>query len=523
MKKILLSFVAILAMTLGVYAQFTEQATGFSAASRGIRNIVAIDDQVVWAAAYDGSGGAAPCEDITITTNGGTLWTPHTIPGIANLDIANITAVNAQKAWTCMFPPAATTTGQGIYYTSDGGATWTRQATATFSAAASFADVVYFWDQNLGYCMGDPINGEFEIYTTDDGGTTWTLVPAANIPNPVSGEFGVVGYFASYGDITWFGTNKGRVYKSIDNGHNWTVSTIPGWSAIYVFPYFMDELNGFAGDRSTAGNGLLAKTTDGGATWTTLTTTGNVFTNDMSYVPGTPNTWVTSGAASGFTGVTYSFDNCATWNDMGPTIGTQFLSMAWVNDSTGWVGGFSVDATTGGMNKFNSILAPGDFTADNVAIVKGGTVNYTITQGAHSSSTVQWTLPGGTPATSSQRHPAVVYNTPGTYNVTLKVTNSWGVTTKVKTGYIYVGGVGMNDLSAVNVSVFPNPVNGVLNIQASVNVQEVKIMSMTGQVVYTQATDASDLTINTSDLRSGVYNLQIKTASGVVNKKIVVN
>ena len=214
MKKILLSFVAILAFTLGVSAQWAEQATGFSAASRGIRNICAVNSQVLWAAAYDGSGGAAPCQDITITTNGGTLWTPHTIAGVTNLDIANIVAYDATKAWACMYPPATTTTGQGIYKTTDGGVTWVRQASATFSNASSFADFVYFWDPNLGYCVGDPINGEFEIYTTDDGGTTWTLVPGANIPNPVSGEYGVIGYFCVVGDITWFGTNKGQIGRA---------------------------------------------------------------------------------------------------------------------------------------------------------------------------------------------------------------------------------------------------------------------------------------------------------------------
>jgi len=523
MKKILLSFVAMLALTLGVSAQFVDQATGFATASRGIRNICAINGQTLWAAAYDGSGAAAPCEDITITTNGGTLWTPHTIPGITNLDIANIAAVDAQKAWTCMYPPAATTTGQGIYKTSDGGLTWTHQATALFTNANSFADFIYMWDQNLGYCVGDPINGKFEIYTTDDGGTTWTAIPAANSPAPVSGEYGVIGYFSVVGDITWFGTNKGRVYKSTDNGHNWTVSQIPGWTAKYVQPFFRDAMNGFGADRSTGSTGGLVKTTDGGTTWTAVTTTGNVFTNDQSYVPGTPTTWVTSGAATGFTGVTYSFDDGTTWNDMGPTIGTQYLAMAWINDSTGYVGGFNADATTGGMSKFTSLLAPCDFTANNVAVAKGGSVTYSITDGAHSTSTVAWTCPGGTPATSTNRHPTIVYNTPGTYNVTLTVTNSWGNTVKLKTGYIYVGGVGINEHSAATVSVFPNPAKDVLNIQGSQNIQEVSLMNMVGQVVYTQTTDASTLTINTSDLKSGVYNLRIKMADGFINKKVVVN
>ncbi|MEI7663933.1 MAG: T9SS type A sorting domain-containing protein, partial [Bacteroidota bacterium] len=144
-------------------------------------------------------------------------------------------------------------------------------------------------------------------------------------------------------------------------------------------------------------------------------------------------------------------------------------------------------------------------------------------QGAHSTSTVAWTCPGGTPATSTNRHPTIVYNTPGTYNVTLTVTNSWGITTKVKTGLIYVGGVGINEQSAATVSVFPNPVKDMLNIQGNQNIQEVKLMNMVGQVVYSQSTDASTLTINTSGMKSGVYSLQIKMADGFITKKIVVN
>lgn len=523
MKKILLSFVAIMALSLGVYAQWAEQATGFAAASRGIRCVYAVDSQVVWASAYDGSGGGAACQDITVTVNGGNLWTPHTIAGVTNLDISNVVAVDADKAWVGMYPPAASATGQGIYKTTDGGATWARQATATFSNASSFVNVVYFWDQNLGYCMGDPINGEFEIYTTDDGGTTWTAVPAANMPNPLSGEYGTVGYYSAIGDTTWFGTTKGRVFKSIDNGHNWTVSVIAGWGAKATQPFSRNSMNTICADRSAASTGAMVRTTDGGTTWTPIVTSGSVFTNDMAYVPGTPSTWITTGAATGFTGVTYSFNDAVAWNEMAVTIGTQFLGTDWVNDSTGWAGAFNADPTTGGMFKFVGILAPCDFTSDLTAVAQGGTVKYSITNGAHSTSTVSWAFPGGTPASSTNKKPSVVYNTPGTYNATLTVTNSWGVTTKVKTGLIYVGGVGINELSTASVSVFPNPAKDVLNIQGSVNVEEVSVMNMVGQVVLTLKADNANVTINTSNLKSGVYNLRIKMADGFVNKKIVIN
>jgi len=47
-----------------------------------------------------------------------------------------------------------------------------------------------------------------------------------------------------------------------------------------------------------------------------------------------------------------------------------------------------------------------------------------------------WTFPGGTPTSSTMQNPTVSYATPGTYNVTLTVTNSDGSDTQVQTGYI---------------------------------------------------------------------------------------
>ncbi len=521
MKKILLSFVAIMALSLGVNAQWIEQASGFATASRGIRCVYAVSSQVVWATAYDGSGSGAACQDVTVTSNGGNLWTPRTIGGVSNLDIANIVAYDADKAWVAMYPPAAATAGQGIYKTTDGGLTWTRQATAAYGSS-SFVNVVYFWDQNLGYCMGDPINGEFEIYTTDDGGTTWTLVPGANIPNPLAGEYGTVGYYSAAGDTTWFGTTKGRVFRSIDNGHNWTMSAISGWGAKSTQPFTRNNMNTICGDRSAGSTGAMVRTTDGGTTWTPIVTTGQVFTNDMCYVPGTPSTWITTGAATGMTGVTYSFNDGVAWNDMAATIGTQFLGTDWVNDSTGWSGGFNADATTGGMFKFVGILAQCDFTSDLPAVAMGGTVKYSITEGAHSTSTVSWAFPGGTPATSTNRRPSVVYNTAGSYNATLTVTNSWGVTTKVKTNVVYVGGVGVDDKTATSVSVYPNPVKDMMTLQGSSTIENVTVTNMVGQVVLSQKAEDTTVTINTSSLKSGVYNVRINMTSGSVNRKIVV-
>jgi len=51
-----------------------------------------------------------------------------------------------------------------------------------------------------------------------------------------------------------------------------------------------------------------------------------------------------------------------------------------------------------------------------------------------------WSFPGGTPATSTSSNPTVSYANPGTYNVSLQVSNINGNNTKVKNSYITIAG-----------------------------------------------------------------------------------
>ena len=530
MKKILLSVFAVMALALITNAQcpFVEQSTGFTAPSRGINSVCAVDDQVVWATAYDGSGSSAPCQDFTRTTNGGTSWTPGTISGITHLDIAMVSAVDDMNAWVAVFPPASNSTNQGIYHTSDGGASWARQTTAEYTNASSFCNIVHFWDANTGWCQGDAINGDFEMYTTVNGGTTWTLVPGANIPDPLSGEWGVVGYYSVVDDIVWYGTNVGRVYKSIDKGLNWTVSDVPPFTGLYIQPFFRSEDVGLCMDKDASTTGDLTISTDGGTTWAALSTTGTNYSNDLGYVPGTPSTWVSTGAAEGLSGVTYTYDDGSNWTEWLDCQGVQFLATDWIDTETGWAGSFNTDASAGGMWNFTGNLVPpiaptADFEADLTSVMLGESVTFTDLSTGDPTSWA-WTFDGGLPGTSYiQVPPMVQYNTPGSFDVTLAVTNTNGTDTKTLEDYIYVGGVGIGDNKQVTVAIYPNPVQDVLNIKGAASIQEVQIINLVGQVVYTQKVDNDFLKLNLSNLRSGIYNLKVKIADGFINKKIVVN
>jgi hypothetical protein len=399
MMKKFFTLLAFVAISISSMAQWLPQASGFAAASRGIKYMHAVSDQIVWATAYDGSGTAAVIQEFTKTVNGGEVWTPGFINGTTGMEPGMVFAIDANKAYVPMYRMSGSIP-QGIYATTNGGTTWTRQTTALFSNAASFPNIVHFFDENNGWCQGDPISGDFEMYTTTNGGTTWTAVPGANIPAPVSGEFGVVGYYSAIGDNVWFGTNKGRVYRSADKGLTWDVSATT-LANIYVDVEFADAMHGVAMDKGASTTGAMSETFDGGVTWTALTATGTVLTNDYAYVPGTPDTWVCTGAAEGFTGIAYSYDGCHTWSFFPDTEGTQFLATDWINSTTGWCGAFNESNTVGGMYKFNgSLEEPLPPTNLQGTVTGGNDVHLT------------WDAPGGGGTGSTEE---LIYDNDGTF------------------------------------------------------------------------------------------------------------
>lgn len=78
------------------------------------------------------------------------------------------------------------------------------------------------------------------------------------------------------------------------------------------------------------------------------------------------------------------------------------------------------------------------------------TVQFTSTSSTNTS-TYNWQFPGGNPSTSTAQNPTVTYNTPGSYSVTLTVSNSAGSNTATQTSFINVGvGPTAGFTSAVN-------------------------------------------------------------------------
>lgn len=377
MKKILLTILSVI--SLSANAQFwNEKATGFTTPARGLYSISIVDANVVWALGSDSTTDPVDTsiKEFTKSSDGGITWIPGTIdlgPDSTDMGPSSITAVSSTTAWISVYP-GATNTG-GVWKTTDGGTIWEKQPTAPFSNPIdSYANFVHFWDANNGVAAGDPENGEFEIYTTADGGTTWTRVLAENIPDPIiidvnpdplvttlESEYGWENLYEVSGNNIWFGTDRGRIFKSNDKGLTWTAHQSPSVDFGLDKFTFSDSDKGLLliYDNTSP---TLYSTTDGGASWNSVATTMPPST-DIAYIPGTSTVVCGNSAGTELLGSNYSLDNGLTWINIDAV---PHGILAFLNSSFGFSGGINTDSTTGGIFKFSGIpLKAAEFDVKN--------------------------------------------------------------------------------------------------------------------------------------------------------------
>jgi photosystem II stability/assembly factor-like uncharacterized protein len=342
---------------VNVSHDWIEESTGFDKPMRYLFSLSAVDNNVVWSVPMDGVlNWYASMNEFTRTTDGGETWIAGKVTGCEEMFCGAIFGISEVKAYIPMFR-GNEANPSGIYVTEDGGSTWNRQSSALFDNESSNPYNVYFFNNNDGWCMGDPIADQgqlvFEMYTTTDGGDNWTRVAKKNMPVTFPGEEG--GFSSAVNDTIWFGTNKGRIYKSVDKGNSWNVSAIEGMEDQYIEPVFRNGSHGLANNFQFNNKPpRIFESFDGGETWNEFIPEGPMYCTDLVYVPGTENTWVSSGGHSlrWESGLSFSTDGGHSWSDFNGTHGTRFWSMVWLNDHCGWAGGSNRSEDEGGVYKF---------------------------------------------------------------------------------------------------------------------------------------------------------------------------
>lgn len=112
--------------------------------------------------------------------------------------------------------------------------------------------------------------------------------------------------------------------------------------------------------------------------------------------------------------------------------------------------------------------------------------------------TYTWTFNGAVIGNTSQVEPEVN----GIY--TLTVTNGTGCSASVDFNFLSIG---LNDIDQVEVSVYPNPTSGILNITGNELITNVKIIDVRGREVFKQ-NELVEKYIDLSELSAGYYILK---------------
>lgn len=195
---------------------------------------------------------------IFFTSDGGRTWTSQNAGTSA--DLKDVTFINATHGW-------AVGAGGTILVTTDGGTSWRiREATTTSSGGFTvpvFANLnaVAFVSATTGVAVGE----NQTIVRTTDGGNTWQQV----------GESGSIPlYDISFGSATT-GCAVGAsatVMRTTDGGASWTTITLPSSTRVQTIlsfnilqsVHFINEQQGWA----VGASGWVIATSNGGLNWT---------------------------------------------------------------------------------------------------------------------------------------------------------------------------------------------------------------------------------------------------------------
>ena len=234
------------------------------------------------------AGNPAECSYIDRTNGVFGTWTS------ANIGTVNGEFVSSSKAAFALDDHniwVGTNLGR-IYFSEDGGVTWTLQENAAIHAADW--SWVQFIDDRTGFAGGDAD----VVAITVDGGVTWSQMTATG------GGDNIVTGGAFNPNQLWVGTSGGDLYFSNDGALTWDARTFAGTGVgtIDDMSWLNDHI-GMISHRSAAPVSTVYMTKDGGKNWESLTTLTNVGLNKVFMVSN--RLAYACGEVSGGTGVIF--------------------------------------------------------------------------------------------------------------------------------------------------------------------------------------------------------------------------
>ena len=258
------------------------------------------------------------------TTDGGVTWNSTAVP----FGGGSLKFTDAQNGWELIGLSAGMShEAVAVYRTSDGGASWTR-AIIDDPSVTGFSDslplvgdkngITALDSQHAWVTGAQPSDDFIYVYATQDGGTSWVhqtfSIPAGYSPAQTSAALPIFfGSSQAVLPVLLFSNNNASVfYVSQDGGQSWTATTPVPQGGFLAAGSFEDFYVWDGGTQLNASH-------DRGLTWTTITPNVNIKDNLVSiqFVNATTG-WALTSDASSHHALYQTTDGGATWNTLTP-------------------------------------------------------------------------------------------------------------------------------------------------------------------------------------------------------------
>jgi photosystem II stability/assembly factor-like uncharacterized protein len=425
---------------------------------------------------------------------------PITFSPTTSFNLA-ISAVDANVVWTTVVDPGTTLPiGRQLARTTNGGTTWT-VLTVSNVGAAEMITSLHALDANTAFVTVAPFlpTGAGRVLKTTDGGQTWTTATAA-------GQFGNGGSAPMY--VRFFNANQGVVLGEQVNGAFEIYTTANGGSTWTAVP--AASIPAAQSDEGLFGSGLPVISQLGNTLWV-CTTQGRVFRSTDA-----GQTWTV--ASSPFTssndypqGLSFrDANNGLLITDEGDLARTTDGGLTWTRVAyTGPLHALGLDAVPGSRTYVSTGIS-------NIPFGTSAGSSYSTDDGQ------TWT-----PIESTIQHALVDFVSP---------TVGWSGGVHLDASGDPDGGLGMNKYNGVAlatarpqqlaVRVAPNPsADGRFRLSVPAGpAATVRVHDAVGRLVLERQLGATpgDVSLDLSQYRAGVYTLDLRSAAGVAQQKLVI-
>ncbi|MFZ9387550.1 MAG: VPS10 domain-containing protein [Chitinophagaceae bacterium] len=267
------------------------------------------------------------------------------------------------------------------------------------------------------------------VYKSTDGGVTWTNISGAAVTASLA-DMAISPSNPNY----IYASNGASLYMTTNDGSSWSTYTAPAAiTDIAVDPVNPDKI----WITCNSSTNRVFVSTNAGATFTDISANLPAMAARAIVVSDDNPRYIYVGMNIG---VFYKKESDPAWSSYSDNLPLVSINELEIQKNAG-----RIRVATYGRGIWESPVASNcaasapvaDFSTTTPGICAGQTVSFT-NNSTNCQSTFAWSFPGGTPASSTQLNPVVTYNSPGTYSVTLTVTNPGGTDTKTIPNYITV-------------------------------------------------------------------------------------